>query len=209
MGLKRSRGEYASQPERRSTKRDFDSLVNDLHTGNTDVRRLAARDLMDEPKARQPLLDRLGEEQEPIVVEAIFNALSSHCDDELVRELMHKLKSEDAQVRNGAIEVLQNQPGLFANHVNELLCDEDPDVRIFAVDVIGAISHADAAQWLHAVVLKDKHINVVGTAVDKLAEVGDSTTLPVLTQVEQRFPHEAYIQFAITCVRHAIQGEGV
>ena len=52
-------------------------------------------------------------------------------------------------------------------------------------------------------------INVVGTAIDKLSEIGNSETLEVLDKVSARFSNEAYIQFAIRCVRHAVAGEEI
>ncbi|MBT80714.1 MAG: PBS lyase [Alteromonadaceae bacterium] len=209
MGLRKSRGESASQADRRKNSRDLASLIDDLQASCAEVRRWAARDLTNNLAARTALLEQIDIEHEPTVLEALFSAVEGMCDEEMAGALLEKLKSEDAQVRNGAIELLQSQPVLFAAHVNELLCDEDSDVRIFAVDVIGAIRHPDAATWLHNVVLNDNNINVVGTAVDKLSEIGDSGTLEVLEKVSARFPGEAYIQFAIQCVRDSVAGEGV
>ena len=209
MGLRKSRGESAAQADRRQSRRDLTSLIDDLQNEAADVRRWAARDLSNNLEARRALLDRIDVEHEPMVLEALFSAIEDMCDEEVAGEVLIKLKSEDAQVRNGAIELLQNKPVLFASHVNELLNDEDSDVRIFSVDVIGAIRHPDAALWLHDVVLNDKNINVVGTAIDKLSEIGNSETLEVLDKVSARFSNEAYIQFAIRCVRHAVAGEEI
>lgn len=193
-----------TEADRRDSERDLSSLINDLSNSCVNVRRWAARDLTNNLAARQAMLDQIDKETNPNVIEALFSAIQGMCDEEIVQALIDKLKSEGAQVRNGAIEIFQSQPDLFAAHVKELLLDDDPDTRIFAADIIGVIRHPDARLWLHDLVLYDDNINVVGTAIDKLAEVGDASTLTVLENVPQRFGDAPYLVFAINCVRQNI-----
>ena len=49
----------------------------------------------------------------------------------------------------------------------------------------------------HKIALTDTNINVVGTALDKLTEVGDGTTLEVLPLVAERHAGNSYIEFVI------------
>ena len=83
--------------------------------------------------------------------------------------------------------------------------DEDPDTRIFCVDIIGAVAHIDAVNWLHQFALNDDNENVVGTALDKLAEIADVSTLDILQTVEGRFPNHSYIQFVISLIRNQVR----
>ena len=207
MGLRKAALASVDEPvknERRDSERDLNSLISDLNNSCADVRRWAARDLTNNLAARQAILDQIDKEANPYVIEALFSAIQGMCDEGIAQSLINKLRSEDAQVRNGAIEIFQSQPDLFAAHVKELLMDDDPDTRIFAADIIGVIRHPDARLWLHDLAMYDDNINVVGTAIDKLAEVGDTSTLPVLDSVSKRFGDASYITFAINCVRQNI-----
>ena len=47
--------------------------------------------------------------------------------------------------------------------------------------------------------------NVVGTALDKLAEIADVSTLDILQTVESRFPNHSYIQFVISLIRDQVR----
>lgn len=182
------------------------ALLMELEAEAGSRRRYAASELQNYPQAREHLLKRIDVEQAPEVIESLFNALANLCDDDCAVALLTKLKSEDAQIRNCAIELLQTQPELVAAHIEELMADDDPDVRIFAMDVIGAVCHPSAVNWLHHTVLQDTHINVVGTAIDKLAEIGTNESLPVLQQAAEKYADQPYIIFAIQCVRHSIEG---
>ena len=77
-----------------------------------------------------------------------------------------------------------------------LLCDPDPDVRIFTVNILESLCHPDVEAWLIEVISTDPHINVCATAVDLLSEVGTEKSLAPLEQLKQRFPDAPYMQFA-------------
>jgi HEAT repeat protein len=78
----------------------------------------------------------------------------------------------------------------------ELLADADPDVRIFAVNVLESLCHPDVETWLIQVICRDDHVNVCATAVDLLGEVGSADAIQPLEQLKSRFSDEPYIQFA-------------
>lgn len=208
MALKKSQDIVVNENhvERRKVERDIDALLNDLHNSSVDIRRWAARDLTNNEQARDTLLSQIELETDPSVIEALFSSIQGMCDDSIAAVLLEKLKSEDAQIRNATIELFQNRPELFAYHVKALMVDDDVDTRIFAVDIIGAITHPDAKTWLHEIALNDDDINVVGTAIDKLIEVGDKSSIAVLQQVKSRFPEATYIQFAADCVCQRMEG---
>jgi HEAT repeat protein len=99
-------------------------------------------------------------------------------------------------LRNEAIEAMKNLPDAVAPIMAGLLADPDPDVRIFAVNILESLRHPDVEQWLIEVISEDEHINVCATAVDLLGEVGSEAAVPALEALKARFPNEPYIVFS-------------
>jgi HEAT repeat protein len=111
--------------------------------------------------------------------------------------LLPFLRSENAALRNGVIEILQGMPEEIGEYIKDLLHDHDSDVRIFAIDILQTLAHPDSPNWLIDVILHDKHINVVATAIDRLTEIGTPEMLPAISAVKARFPGEPYIEFVV------------
>ncbi len=210
MGLKKKVEPVANISEdfeeKRETPRTTEQLVSDLNSNDGDVRRWAIRDLSGQKAACDEFLRRLPFEDDPTVIEALFSALEQDMSGRHASQVLSLLKSENVQLRNGAIELMQQNPDVFAANVTLLMQDKDPDTRIFCVDIIGAVAHIEAVNWLHQFALNDDNENVVGTALDKLAEIADVTTLDILQTVESRFPSHSYIQFVISLIRSQVRG---
>jgi HEAT repeat protein len=210
MGLKKKADPIASScdefEEKRQYPRTTEQLVSDLDSTDSDVRRWAVRDLSGQKGAHDAFLKRLPFEEDPTVIEALFSALEHDMSESHASQVLTMLKSEHVQLRNGAIELMQQNPDVFAANVNLLMQDKDPDTRIFCVDIIGAVAHIEAVNWLHQFALNDDNENVVGTALDKLAEIADASTLDILQTVESRFPNHSYIQFVISLIRSQVRG---
>lgn len=194
----------------RQYPRDRDGLIAQLGDADPAVRRWAARDLGRHPEAVPALAARLSVEAALAVREAILDALLVIASDEAVEELLVFLRSEDAALRNGAVAVLQQLPEPVSRQMQGLLADADPDVRIMAVDILQTLPHAEAPLWLADLLGHERQVNVVGAAIDRLAEIGTEDMLPLLGEVRDRFEDEPYIQFAIdTVVRRIRGGSGV
>ena len=210
MGLKKKVEPVANISEdfeeKREHPRTTEQLVSDLNSDDCDVRRWAVRDLSGQKNAHDVFLSRLPHEDDPTVIEALFSALEHDMSESHASQVLTMLKSEHVQLRNGAIELMQQNPDIFAANVNMLMHDDDPDTRIFCVDIIGAVAHIEAVSWLHQFALNDDNENVVGTALDKLAEIADVSTLEVLQTVESRFPNHSYIPFVISLIRNQVRG---
>ena len=210
MGLKKKVEPVANISEdfeeKREHPRTTEQLVSDLNSDDCDVRRWAVRDLSGQKDAHDVFLSRLPHEDDPTVIEALFSALEHDMSESHASQVLTMLKSEHVQLRNGAIELMQQNPDIFAANVNMLMHDDDPDTRIFCVDIIGAVAHIEAVNWLHQFALNDDNENVVGTALDKLAEIADASTLEILQTVESRFPNHSYIQFVISLIRNQVRG---
>lgn len=180
----------------RDPNRDLPGLLHQLRTGTAQERRWAARDLVDFPEAASALGDHLARESESQVREALFTTLGALSSSQAVQALLPMLRSEDAQLRNGAIEALTEMPQAVGPCVQALLDDPDPDVRIFTVNLLGDLKHPDLNTWLIKVLTRDEHINVVAAAVEVVAEVGTPEAVPALQAAVRRFAQDPFLGFA-------------
>ena len=182
--------------DERHRPRDFEGLVQELDNSDPAARRWAARDLAAHRNATTALLSRLQRETEVSVREVILTALMRIADPAAIAGLVACLRSEDANLRNEAIEAMKTLPVEVAPIMRALLVDQDPDVRIFAINILESLRHPDVETWLVDVIEHEAMVNVCGTAVDLLTEVGSIASYEPLNRLKARFAAEPYIQFA-------------
>ncbi len=206
MAIVKRKETQAVNTDERSRPRDMQGLIAELADSNPRARRWAARDLAQYPEAAAALVARLFKETDAAVRNAILTSLTLIGDRTAVDGLVNCLRSEDAALRNEAIEAMKNLPDAVAPIMTGLLADPDPDVRIFAVNVLESLRHPDVEQWLIEVIREDEHINVCATAVDLLGEVGSEAAVPALEALKARFPNEPYIAFAADLALKRIRG---
>jgi HEAT repeat protein len=193
--IKQHKPQSISADERRRP-RDCAGLLDELRADNASARRWAARDLADFPEATDALVKRLKCETDASVREAILTTLTCLADPMAVAGLVECLRSEDAALRNEVIEAMKELPDEVAPIMSGLLADHDPDVRIFAVNILESLRHRQVEAWLIKVIEQDPHINVCATALDLLGEVGTSASRSALESLKARFSGEPYICFA-------------
>jgi HEAT repeat protein len=197
MGLRKSN---TPDPLREVVDRGFprhvDGLVAQLRTGDAEQRRWAVRDLTGHAQAAAALGAQLLVERDAAVREAIFLALGTMASDEAVSALLPLLRSEDARLRNGAIEVLSGLPKVVGPRISALLLDADADVRIFTVNLLGDLRHEQVTQWLQQVLLSDREVNVVAAAIEVMAETGQPEHIDALRDTRRRFADDPFIGFA-------------
>lgn len=193
--VKKKDAEMVAQDDRKQSRECPDLLVG-LGDTNATTRRWAARDLVNCPNAAAALVEQLKLESDLSVREVILTTLTRLGDATAVAGLVDCLRSEDAALRNEAIEAMKQLPDEVAPIMHGLLTDADPDVRIFTVNVLESLRHPDVESWLIDVITQDAHINVCATAVDLLSEVGTAAALAPLQQLKARFVDEPYMQFA-------------
>jgi len=152
------------------------------------------------------LVERLAGEPDAGVREAIFLSLVQIANTAAVAGLVDCLRSDDAHLRNEAIEAMKLLPDAVAPIMTGLLADADPDVRIFAVNVLESLRHPDVEKWLIDVIERDPHVNVCAAAVDLLGEVGTEAALAPLQGLKARFGAEPYIVFAADLAIKRIRG---
>jgi HEAT repeat protein len=191
----------------RQANRDFAGLLAELDSPNETARRWAVRDLTSLPNTSTPLVARLVLENSSSVRTAILNALAQLGDKEAISGLVNCLRSEEAGLRNEAIQVLKEIPQHVEPIIQNLLNDTDSDVRIFAVNILESLRHKDVEKWLINVIEKDAHLNVCSTAVDLLSEVGTEQALSALKQLKIRFSDEPYICFSVDLAVKRIEEE--
>ena len=194
--IRKANGTEADKADRRRVARDCECLVAQLEDHNPIARHWAARDLSVCPGVSAALLSRLRREADTSVREVLFSTLTSQGDAVAVAGLVDCLRSEDPPLRNEAIECLKQLPDQVAPMMSGLLADADPDVRIFAVNVLESLRHPDVEVWLLEVIEHDTAVNVCATAVDLLVEVGTGRAAVPLQRLKARWPDEPYIQFA-------------
>ncbi len=186
--------------------RSCEVLLAELSAAASGVRRGAARELANFPDAASALCDRLELEQAPSVRSAIMTSLIRIDTPEVVARLGNHLRSEDAPLRNAAIEALQEMPDSVVPLLDRLLSDEDSDVRIFAVNILAVLRHREAPERLAYVIRTDPHLNVCAAAVDGLVEVGGPETIADLRDLAERFADNAFIRFAVDSAIRRIRG---
>jgi len=171
-------------------------LLEKLHHSLAETRRWAARDLLAYSSSTGALIERLKIEPDRSVREIILTSLTRLGGTVAVKGLVECLRSEDACMRNEAIAAMKALPVEVSPIMDSLLIDEDADVRIMAVNILESLMHPDVEKWLIHVIELDLVINVCGTAVDLLGEVGTKDCLTALLSLKKRFSEEPYIQFA-------------
>lgn len=198
MGLRRQHNhDTLREVVERDHVRDLPGLLAQLRSGDAEQRRWAARDLHAHPQAAAALGEQLLREGQPEVREAIFTTLAGLHGEASAAALLPLLRSEDAQLRNGAIEALAGMPQAVGPRIAGLLRDADPDVRIFTVNLLGELHHPQVLPWLLQVLAQEPQVNVVAAAVEVLAEVGSPEHAGALRTAQQRFADDDFIGFAI------------
>jgi hypothetical protein len=173
-----------------------------LESADAGIRRHAAKEILRCPGAGAALVSRLKREQEVAVRAAILTALIRLDDPAATAGMADCLRNENAALRNEAIEALrelassEDRAGALPPVLRLLLADPDPDVRIFAVNVMESATLPEVERCLIEVVERDQHVNVCAAALDLLCEVGTEAAVDPLVRLKARFSAEPYIQFA-------------
>ncbi|AON54025.1 HEAT repeat domain-containing protein [Herbaspirillum seropedicae] len=191
--IKMTHSRLSAEP---AADRECNVLMQELYSEEAAVRRAAARDLVACPQASEALLARLKIETLLSVRETIITTLIRLGDAAAAAGLIECLRSDDAALRNEAIEAMKQLPEEVAPLMEQLLDDVDADVRIFAVNVLESMRHPRVEEWLIEVIRSDPHVNVCSAALDVLSEVGTMRALEAIERVQARFADDPYIQFA-------------
>jgi HEAT repeat protein len=176
----------------------------DLKSGDPGTRRRAVRSLGHDPEAVAILMDALKIESDPAVIEAIFAALEAIPD--AASPLASLLRSDDASLRNGAVEALQAMPDAVRPLLPGLLADPDADVRILSVEVARCLPADEMVTLMCGLLDRESDPNVCTTAVEVLAETGTAEAVPTLLRTAERFQSQPMLPFAVRIAIERITG---
>lgn len=205
MAFVKQQTPHAISSDERTTARDFHGLCDELESDHANARRWAVRDLVNFPHASEVLIARLTVEEDASVRTAILSTLAQLGDEIAMSGLVMCLRSDEASLRNEAIEVLKAIPDEIGPIINTLLNDNDSDVRIFTINILESLRHENVEQWLISVIDNDDQVNVCATAVDLLSEVGTDLSIQSLINLKQRFANEPYMCFSVDLALKRIQ----
>ena len=173
------------------------ALASQLTQPDAQARRWAAIGLRGHLQRAPDLLRALQVETDALVRSALLASLSTIPCDAVVHGLMPLLHSDDASLRNGAMDVLAQMPQVLAPHVQGLLADPDPDVRLLTLQLLSELVHPEVRDWLCRVLERDDNLNVVASAVEVMAEVGLAQDVPLLEATLARFGGDSFLAFTI------------
>jgi HEAT repeat protein len=128
------------------------------------------------------------------VQEAVEKALRKIGGPETVQALVPSLRSEDAPVRNLAMDLLRALGGKDIESICGLLHDDDADMRIFAADILGSSCSALAVPPLSRALLHDPESNVRYQAAVSL---GDLAFPEAAASLNRALGDEEWVQFAV------------
>jgi HEAT repeat protein len=146
-----------------------------LQSSDEEIRRSALYSLRDLPAAdaQDIIFTAMGDESWRVRKEAV--ELYVHLKPELnsVEQLLNLLRSEEnAGLRNSAAEAVIRLGSTSAPLLMKMVQDQDPDVRKFVIDVMGAIGDpVFVSPLLQA--LDDPEVNVASAAAEQLGVLGD------------------------------------
>ena len=175
---------------------DRTKLRADLESADDDVRRAAVR-LATRLGEAEVLARHLEDESDTGLREAILTSLVRIGGVKAARPLIQMLSTEDALLRNALIETLQSMGEVVVSEIETLLDDENPDLRIYAMNIIQLLRSQRVPDIALRVIASDPHVNVCAAAVDVLAEVGTPEMADELRAVASRFPDQPFFAFAV------------
>ena len=183
------------------------AVVTAFSNGTPEERWTAARSAHDIPGSARILGEALAREHDARVREAIFTSLARIATAESVEMILPFLRSDEAHLRNGALDALRAMKGAVAPYLQRLLGDGDADVRLLACELILNVPDAEAARLLCGLLEAEREPNVCASAVEVLAEIGGSEALPVLARCEERFSATPFLVFSIKVAADRIRSQ--
>jgi HEAT repeat protein len=175
-----------------------------LISGDQEERWSAARAAANEPNATDALVTALRSETDPRVREAMFTSLARIGSPQSIDAIVRFLRMDDASLRTGALDALRILHDFNRDQLTALMSDADSDVRLLSCEVLRGLPGREATQMLCDLLQRESEPNVCAAAIDVLAEVGDATALPVLSECETKLRDTPFLAFAIKIAKARI-----
>ncbi len=163
---------------------DLETIGKQLNAPDEEERRLAVIALARHPlgNTREFFFTAMGDGSWRVRKEAVNTLLSISLDDASVDGLIGLLaSSENAGLRNSAVEALERLESRWVPLLLERLRDPDQDVRKFVADILGNIGDRSAIPAL-VEALRDPDANVSAAAAENLGKIGDPRAVASLVE---------------------------
>ena len=112
-------------------------------------------------------------------------------------KILKMLNSKNAYLRNKAITFLQDSGEDAKEFIKKLLKNQDRDIRIFAVNVLGDVKYEDSRDILIEFIQNEDDINALMTSIDYIGEIGEQEDISILEEIKDKFKNEPYVAFGI------------
>jgi HEAT repeat protein len=168
-----------------------------LGEGTREQRWAAVRAAAERPDGLALLADALPREGDPRVREAIFTGLARLATPESAAVVLPHLRSDDANLRSGAVDALRAMPEACRPHLPALLADSDADVRLLSCELARGLPDEEANRLLCELLERESEKNVCAAAVEVLAEIGRPEALPTLARCGSRFAGDPFMAFSL------------
>jgi len=174
---------------------DSQQILQDLRSDDTDVLRRAAFAAGDVRLAESiDLLCKAVASANIGVQEAAEYALRKIRGPQAIKSLLPVLRSDDAPIRNIAMDVLREIGADDLPTLYPLLHDADCDMRIFIADILGSTGNRKAVAPLCDSLLKDPEVNVRYQAAVSLGNLAFPEAVDCL---KQAMMDEEWVQFSV------------
>ncbi|WP_419758505.1 HEAT repeat domain-containing protein [Acidisoma sp.] len=188
---------------------DLATLLDRLAAPDASVRRGAARALRRHEAAVPELAAALSHEPERPVQQAVIGALIEIATLPAIDALVELLPSEDAWLRNAALEALQAIGPAALASVHARLTDPDPRTRISVVVTLSGLPSDEVEALLVDMIEHETDVNVLAAIIEALDLVGGPAALPALGHFMDSTDSDPFLVFAAGSV-HArlVKGAG-
>ena len=178
-----------------------------LENGTDDERWAAARVVSQMPGGVAALAKAIKSERDLRVREAILTSLARTGTPEGMEALLPFVRSDDAQLRTGALDALRATKEGVRPYLPQLLRDRDADVRLLACELARNLPADEASRFLCDLLDAETEPNVCAAAVEVLAEVGGPAALPSLARCAERFRGTPFLDYSIEITAERIRLE--
>lgn len=174
---------------------DPQTILRDLQSEDTDIIRQAAFEAGDNRlESAVEQLCALVQRSNIGVQEAAEYALRKIRGTRTIESMLPLLRSDDAPIRNIAMDVLREIGSDDISALQPLLHDSDPDMRIFMADILGCTANRMAVSPLCEALLKDPEVNVRYQAAVSLGTLAFPEAVDALRQAMH---DEEWVQFSV------------
>ena len=186
---------------------ELEQLLTQLRQACYSVKEWAEQDLLNQLSSSIANLSQCEVNELDEVKRFLFPDDKKICYGEITDVLFKLLKSDCLDLRRSAVQIVKLQPALLIEYISPMLYHIDVEVRKLALELVQFCEHDEARYWLHGIMLEDQSEQMVGRAVEALAESGDSITLQLLNRVAARYHYSDYIQFATAYTRQVLMSK--